>query len=95
MKRQILDRTMYKHSFGHCYTNREALVYMEELKKRYPTKELQVVYEKRSNPKWKRYCVCEYVPFKRDKDKVKKSNHKVTHKHSWYKKNKRNTSESK
>ena len=90
----MIDNDMYKHSFGHYKTNTEARVYLEELRKRYPDKELQVVLEKRSNPKWKRYCVCEYVPFKRDKGKVRKSNYKGTHKHSWYRNKKRGTSES-
>ncbi len=74
MKSQSKDKTMYKHSFGHFSTNAQAIMCMKELEKKYPDKELHVVQEKRSNNTWMKYCVCEYVPFKRDKDKVKKSN---------------------
>jgi len=91
MKSQIRYNNMYKHSFGHFSTNVEAIMCMKELEKEYPDKELHVAQEKRSNNTWPKYCVCEYVPFKRDKDKVKKSNHKGTHKHSHYKKKKRDT----
>ena len=86
---------MYKHSFGHFPTNTDAIIYMRELEEKYPKKEFNVVLEKRSDNTWMKYCVCEYVPFKRDKDKVKKSNHKGTHTHSHYKKKKRDTTQTK
>ena len=79
MKSQIQYNNMYKHSFGHFSSNTDAIRCMKELEERYPKKRLQVVQEKRSNNTWAKYCVCEYVPFKRDKDKVKKSNHKAAH----------------
>ena len=77
---------MYKHSFGHCKTQTEAARYMKQLEEEYPNKKLHVVYENRSRSKWMKYCVCEFIPFKRDKGKVKKSNSKgsnrPTHKHT-------------
>jgi len=95
MKSQSKDKTMYKHSFGHFSTNAQAIMCMKELEKEHPDKELHVVQEKRSDNTWMKYCVCEYVPFKRDKDKVEKSNHKGTHKHSYYKKKKRHITQTK
>jgi len=74
MKSQIRDRTMYKHSFGHYYTSFEANAAMVELLDKCPDLRLEIVREKRSNTRWAKYCVCEYVPFKKDKDKVQKSN---------------------
>ena len=80
------ENTMYKHSFGHFPTNTDAIIYMRELEEKYPKKEFNVVLEKRSDSTWMKYCVCEYVPFKRDKDKVQKSNlrrnRRDTHKNS-------------
>jgi len=67
---------MYKHSFGHCKTQTEAARYMKQLEEEYPNKKLHVVYENRSRSKWMKYCVCEFIPFKRDKDKAQKSNPK-------------------
>jgi len=63
---------MYKHSFGHYYTERIAIERMNEVQERYPDKKLHVVREKRSNSKWNRYCVCEFIPFQ-GKNKDKKS----------------------
>ena len=74
MKSQIQYNHMYKHSFGHCSTQTQAARHKKYLQEKYPKKTIHVVQEKRSNNKWPKYCVCEYVPFKRDKDKVKKSN---------------------
>ena len=82
MKSQIRDNTMYKHSFGHFPTNTDAIIYMRELEEKYPKKEFNVVLEKRSDNTWMKYCVCEYVPFKRDKDKVQKSNSRRKNRHT-------------
>ena len=82
MKSQIRDNTMYKHSYGHFSTNTDAIRYMKELEEKYPKKEFHVVLEKRSKSKWKKHCVCVYVPFKRDKDKVQKSNPRRNKRHT-------------
>ena len=66
-KSQIRDRTMYKHSFGHYHTSFEANRAMLELLEKCPDLKLDIVREKRSNNTWAKYCVCEWVPFKRSK----------------------------
>ena len=66
-KSQTIDDTMYKHSLGHYRTSFEANRAMLELLEKCPDLKLDIVREKRSNNTWAKYCVCEWVPFKRSK----------------------------
>ena len=56
---------MYKHSYGHYATDIEAYAVMGQLQEDKPKFKFQVVREKRKNNTWKKYCVCEFVPFRR------------------------------
>ena len=69
---KTLDQTMYKHSFGHYSTSFQANKAMLDLLDKCPDLNLQIVKEKRKNNTWMKYCVCEYVPFKRSKKSNKK-----------------------
>ena len=56
---------LYKHSHGHFRFENDARSEQQKLEKKYPKKEIKVVKEQRKKPQWKKYCVCEFVPFKR------------------------------
>jgi len=62
----------YKHSFGHFRFERDARGELKRLEEKYPKKTLQVVVEKRKKPQWKKYCVCEFIPFKKAKEGTRK-----------------------
>ena len=63
---------MYKHSYGHYWTDVEAHAVMKILQKEKPKLKFQVVREYRSNNTWKKYCVCVMVPSKQEKTGSKK-----------------------
>ena len=52
---------VYKHSYGHYWTDIEAHTVMKQLQKDKPKLKFQVVREKRKKNKWKKYCVCVMV----------------------------------
>ena len=56
---------LYKQSYVHFRFENDARSEQQKLEKKYPKKEIKVVKEQRKKPQWKKYCVCEFVPFKR------------------------------
>jgi hypothetical protein len=62
-----------KRGFAHFATEKEAELGKKSLQKHYPKKKLVIEKEKRRNNKlWKKYCVCEYIPYVK-KSRVKNS----------------------
>jgi len=60
----------YKHSFGHFRFESDARAELQRLEEKHPKKTIKVVKEKRKKPQWKKYCVCEFLPFKRYKNPI-------------------------
>ena len=54
---------MYKHSWGHYWTQHDANIAKGVFEKKHEV-ELQVVKEKRQSNKLKKWCVCSFYPEK-------------------------------
>ena len=63
-KSQNKEVRLYKHSFGHYWTEQEAFLAKREIEKHIEISTLQIVKEERQKNKWKKWCVCEFYPEK-------------------------------
>ena len=67
MKKKKKPPKLYKHSYGHFWNYTEATYFKDNLQKKFPNLNIHLVEEKRQKSSWKTWCVCKYVPQKKDK----------------------------